>query len=195
LPSRVPHGIVSWSDGKQAYCQSKKTLPVAAEVGNTTKSSKSSESAAYVMPESSVTETPTSTDYCLHSGVLFKQNGSIRKCQCPQGYGGDRCDVSACHNYCLNEGKCQIDYSGLPACICVLGTNGSRCERRVCDGYCLNGATCHVDRVGQPTCKCKGNFSGVHCEVTSSEHPCQSYCRQLGQLYVPIDGGDTPMCM
>jgi hypothetical protein len=24
---------------------------------------------------------------------------------------------------------------------------------------------------------------------------CQSHCQQRGQLYVPIDGGDTPMCM
>jgi hypothetical protein len=24
---------------------------------------------------------------------------------------------------------------------------------------------------------------------------CRSYCQQFGQLYVPIDGGNTPMCM
>jgi hypothetical protein len=24
---------------------------------------------------------------------------------------------------------------------------------------------------------------------------CQSHCQQFGQLYIPIDGGDTPMCM
>jgi hypothetical protein len=195
LLSRELHGIVSWMDGKQVYCQSERTLPIAAEIANSNKSSKSSEPVRSVVPESSVTEAPASADYCLHSGVLYKENGSGRKCQCPQGYGGDRCEVSTCHNYCLNDGKCQIDYSGSPVCICVQGTNGSRCEQRVCDSYCLNSAACQVNSAGQPVCKCKGNFSGVRCEVPNSEHPCRSYCQQFGQLYVPIDGGDTPMCM
>lgn len=147
-----------------------------------------------MVPESSVTETSMSLDYCLHFGVLYTEKGSSRKCQCPQGYGGDRCEVSACQNYCLNDGKCKINYSGLPVCICVHGTNGSRCEQRVCDGFCLNGAACEVNSVGQPTCKCR-DFSGNRCEIPNSEHSCQLYCQQFGQLYVPIDGQDTPMCM
>jgi hypothetical protein len=195
LLSRELHGIVSWSDGKQVYCQSERTLPAAAEVRNSSESSKSNEPVRYVLPESSVTETTTGADYCLHSGVLYEENETSRKCQCPQGYGGDRCEVSACHNYCLNDGRCQINYNGLPACICVHGTSGSRCELRVCDSYCLNGAICAVDGVGQPTCECKGHFSGARCEISNSEHSCRPYCQQLGQLYVPLDGGDTPMCM
>ncbi|XP_023711622.1 protein cueball isoform X3 [Cryptotermes secundus] len=192
---RALHGIIAWSDGRRVDCQSERTSTIAADIRNSSESFNSNEPIRFVIPESSVTETSVSSDYCLHSGMLSTEKGSSIKCQCPQGYGGDRCEVSACDNYCLNDGKCKINYSGLPVCVCVRGTNGSRCEQHVCDNYCLNGAACEVNSVGQPACKCKGHFSGIRCEIPHSEHSCRSYCQQFGQFYFPIDGQDTPVCM
>lgn len=148
-----------------------------------------------VMSESPVKKTAASSEYCLNSGLLLTDKRSSAFCHCPHGYGGERCEVSVCHNYCLNEGKCKIDDNGLPVCVCLRGTKGSRCEQHVCNSYCLNGAMCEVDSKGQPICICKVNFSGTRCEISYTEHMCQTNCQQFGQVYVPVDGGDTPMCM
>lgn len=192
--SRTPQGIVAWSDGRIVDCQAETIVTVPAEIPNSSEGFMSDGPVGIGASESPVNETPASSDYCLNFGVLLPERRHAI-CHCPRGYGGERCEVSLCHNYCLNDGICKIDHNGLPVCICVHGTNGSRCEQHVCNSYCFNSGICEVDNRGQPTCKCRGNFSGIRCEVPDAGYMCQSHCQQRGQLYVPIDGGDTPMCM
>ncbi|XP_021928534.1 protein cueball isoform X2 [Zootermopsis nevadensis] len=192
---RTPQGIVAWSDGRIVDCEVERTVTVPAEFPNTSEGFMSDGPIGIGASESSVKETAASSDYCLNSGLLLAEERRNAICQCPQGYSGERCEVSLCHNYCLNNGICEIDNNSLPVCICVHGTNGSRCEQHVCNSYCLNSGACEVDNRGQPSCRCRGNFSGVHCEVMDAGHMCRSQCQQFGQLYVPIDGGNTPMCM
>jgi hypothetical protein len=54
---------------------------------------------------------------------------------------------------------------------------------------------CKVDSRGQPSCKCKGHFNGIRCEILNTDQLCQSYCKQPGQVFVPVDGEDTSVCM
>jgi hypothetical protein len=194
LTFRTPQGIVAWSDGKKVICQTEK-LTVSAETVNASADVMGNGSLRTVQSDSSVKETAPSLNYCLNSGVLLTEGSSTAICRCPQGYSGERCEVSACHNYCLNDGTCKINHSGLPMCVCLHGTNGSRCEQHVCNSYCLNGGMCTVDSRGQPSCKCKGYFNGIRCEILNTEQLCQSYCQQFGQEFVPVDGADTSMCM
>lgn len=190
----MPQGIVAWSDDRGIDCQAERAVTAPAEILNSSEGFMS-DGPVGIVSESSVKETAASSDYCLNFGVLLAERRSRGICQCPQGYGGERCEVSLCHNYCLNDGMCKVGHNGVPVCVCVHGTNGSRCEQHVCNSYCLNSGICEVDSRGHPTCKCRDNFSGVRCEISGAGHMCRSYCQQFGQLYVPIDGGNTPMCM
>lgn len=36
-------------------------------------------------------------------------------CECAQGYTGERCEVSVCHNYCF-RGDCSVSAEGQPKC-------------------------------------------------------------------------------
>jgi len=195
LTFRTPLGIVAWSDDTEVNCQAERSLTVSVETGNSSADFIGDGSVRSVQSDSSVKEKAASLNYCLNSGVLLTEGNSTALCQCPQGYSGERCEVSACHNYCLNNGTCKINDSDLPVCICLHGTNGTQCEQHVCNSYCLNGGMCTVDSRGQPACKCKGHFNGIRCEMLNTEQLCQSYCKQLGQGFVPVDGADTSMCM
>lgn len=195
LTFRTPQGIVAWSDGTKVNCQAESSLTVSVETANSSADFIDDGSARSVQSDSSVKETAASLNYCLNSGVLLTEGSSTALCQCPQGYSGEHCEVSACHNYCLNNGTCKINHSGLPMCICLHGTDGSRCEQHVCNSYCLNGGMCTVDSRGQPSCKCEVYFNGIRCEILNTEQLCQSYCQQFGQMFVPVDGADTSMCM
>jgi len=195
LTFRTPQGIVAWSNGTKVSCQAGKSLTVSAETANSSADFVGDGSVTPVQSDSSVKETAASLNYCLNSGVLLTIGSSRAICRCPQGYNGERCEVSACHNYCLNDGTCKVNHSGLPVCICIHGTNGPRCEQHVCNNYCLNGGTCTVDSRGQPSCKCKGYFNGIRCEILNTEQLCQSYCQRFDQAFVPVDGADTSICM
>lgn len=187
LTFRTPQGIVARSAVTNVNCQAEKSLTVSAGTKNSSLDFTSDGRVRIVKSDSSVKETATSSDYCLNNGVLLTRSSSTAICQCPQGYSGERCEVSACYNYCLHDGTCKINHSGLPTCVCLHGTNGLRCERRICSNYCMNGGICQVDTTGQPSCKCRGNFSGIRCEVLKTE--------QFGEVLVPIGGQDTSLCM
>jgi hypothetical protein len=195
LTFRTPQGIVAWSDGTKVNCQTEGPLTVSVEAANSSADFIGDGPVRSVQSDSSVKETARSLNYCLNSGALLTEGSSTAICQCPQGYSGERCEVSACHNYCLNNGTCKINHGGLPMCICLQGTNGLRCEEQVCNSYCLNGGMCKVDSRGQPSCKCKGRFNGIRCEMLNTEQLCQSYCQQSGQVFVPVGGEDTSICM
>jgi hypothetical protein len=193
LTFRTPQGIVAWSNGTNVNCQADRSLIVSSETVNL--SADFMNAGPVTTVNSSVKETAASLNYCLNSGELLTEESSRAICQCPLGYSGEHCEVYECHNYCLNDGTCKINHSGLPACICLHGTNGLRCEQHVCNSYCLNGGMCIVDSRGQPSCKCKGYYIGIRCEILNTENLCQSYCQQFGKVFVPVDGGDTSMCM
>ncbi|XP_013190665.2 protein cueball [Amyelois transitella] len=97
--------------------------------------------------------------FCLHGEKL---NG--KACKCSQGYKGDRCDVSLCHNYCL-EGDCSIGTDGNPQCRCNKGFSGARCQLNVCDNHCLNNGYCSLDSKAEPVCHCPGDYEGARCET------------------------------
>jgi len=192
---RTPQGIVARSDGTKVSCQAESSSTVSVETANSSADFVGDGSIKIVQSDSSVKETTASLNYCLNSGVLLAEGSSTATCRCPQGYSGERCEMSACHNYCLNDGTCKVNHSGLPVCICLHGTNGLRCEQHVCNSYCLNSGMCIVDSKGQPSCKCKSYFNGIRCEILNTEQLCQSYCQQPGQVFIPGDGADTSLCM
>jgi len=195
LTFRTPQGIVARSDGTKVSCQAESSSTVSVETANSSADFVGDGSIKIVQSDSSVKETTASLNYCLNSGVLLAEGSSTATCRCPQGYSGERCEMSACHNYCLNDGTCKVNHSGLPVCICLHGTNGLRCEQHVCNSYCLNSGMCIVDSKGQPSCKCKSYFNGIRCEILNTEQLCQSYCQQPGQVFIPGDGADTSLCM
>lgn len=182
LTFRTPQGIVAWSNGTNVNCQAERSSTVSEETANSS--------------IDFTTDGPVTTVKSSTVKETAPTEGSSRAiCQCPQEYSGEHCEVFACHNYCLNDGKCEIDLSCLPVCSCLHGTNGPRCEQHVCNSYCLNGGICKVDSRGQPSCECKGYSIGICCEILNTEKFCQLYCQRFDKMFVPVDGGDTSMCM
>ncbi|XP_069701368.1 protein cueball isoform X2 [Periplaneta americana] len=195
VENRTPQGIVAWSNGKPECPIEKTVTGIFPKIPNS-EENYMSDGPGVTAETEQLKETPGSAGYCLNAGVLLANKKNSLNCHCPQGYAGERCEVSLCHNYCLNGGKCEMDANDAPVCVCLHGTKGPRCEQKVCnDDFCLNGAKCVVNDSGQPTCKCNGPFSGVRCEILVSEHNCYSYCQQFRQLYVPVDGEATRMCI
>lgn len=104
------------------------------------------------------------SDYCLNEGKEVVEEGN-RRCDCPVGFTGARCETDLCKNYCLNGGTCVAFKNATVRCEnCDLGFQGARCEIDICKKNCLNGGMCDLkDR--QPVCTCPLGFYGDKCET------------------------------
>ncbi|GAB0089622.1 Protein cueball [Sergentomyia squamirostris] len=112
---------------------------------------------------------------CLHKGAYDEKT---KGCLCPNGFTGDHCETSICHNFCV-WGKCSVNENGDAQCDCDPGFRGKRCEESLCTGYCYNSAGCTISR-GQPICTCPSNYGGLHCEILLvTDGICKVFC-ELG---------------
>nr|CAG4648642.1 EOG090X05QS [Polyphemus pediculus] len=92
---------------------------------------------------------------CMNGGSCH----ASRKCSCPQGYSGDRCQHAHCILPCLHGGTCVAPYR----CACRPGYTGLRCEKPLCDVACLNGGRC----IAPNTCHCPSGTVGSNCRKRS----------------------------
>ncbi|XP_063701177.1 protein cueball [Culicoides brevitarsis] len=130
------------------------------------------------------------SEYCVNDGKEVVSEGN-RRCDCPLGFSGTRCELDLCKNVCLNGGTCVPFKNGTSKCEkCDLGYTGLRCEIDVCKGKCLNGGICDL-RDGNPVCTCPLGFFGDKCE---SKRPkwdivCVELCEDAEQ-----DDDFKPIC-
>ena len=66
-------------------------------------------------------------NYCLHGDCYLDSVTEQPRCECEDGWSGDRCELSVCHNYCLHTASCVIVQSE-PECLCPPGYHGDRCH-------------------------------------------------------------------
>ena len=92
-------------------------------------------------------------------------------CNCPNGYGGENCEVEidGCVNLpCKHNGACTSGAPGEFTCDCQgTGYEGPTCDVNTDDcaaAPCENSGTC-VDSVERYTCQCisSAGFSGINC--------------------------------
>jgi len=105
---------------------------------------------------------------CQH-GKPFYENHF--KCQCHQGWTGDKCqlDINECqgNNLCKNGGIC-INLQGNYTCDCSnTGYRGRQCEEFVnwcSDGVCQNDGVCTSQPEGY-NCECISGYTGKNCQI------------------------------
>jgi len=105
---------------------------------------------------------------CQH-GKPFYENHF--KCQCHQGWTGDKCqlDINECqgNNPCKNGGTCT-NLQGNYTCDCSnTGYRGRQCEEfmnRCSDGLCQNGGVCTSQLEGYH-CECSSGYTGKNCQL------------------------------
>jgi len=104
---------------------------------------------------------------CQH-GKPFYENHF--KCQCHQGWTGDKCqlDIDECqgNNPCKNGGTCT-NLPGNYTCDCSnTGYRGRQCEEfmnQCSDGLCQNGGICTSQPEGYH-CECSSGYTGKNCQ-------------------------------
>ena len=113
-------------------------------------------------------------DPCKNNGKCTLSGGAYR-CQCRDGFKGDRCEIDPCvPNPCIHQktqsGTCRRDPtsgSGF-TCNCTLGYEGKRCHiiTNPCDSNpCLNRATCVFEgRLNEFRCVCGLHNYGKVCQ-------------------------------
>lgn len=115
----------------------------------------------------------------------FRLNRIFRRCHCPTGFEGGRCEVNIddCDgNKCSNSAVC-VDGINSYSCTCPPGFMGEYCERKIsfCSkefNPCKNSATC-VDHGTGYECQCALGWSGNNCTENLDDcanHMCQ-VCR------------------
>ena len=125
-------------------------------------------------------------------------------CNCPNGYGGENCEVEidGCVNLpCKHNGACTSGAPGEFTCDCQgTGYEGPTCDVNTDDcaaAPCENSGTC-VDSVERYTCQCisSAGFSGINC--AEPVEPCsfsdRRKCSANAECYMqPIPySGDSP---
>merc|ERR1712038_1375989 len=93
------------------------------------------------------------------------------KCQCHQGWTGDKCqlDINECqgNNPCKNGGTCT-NLQGNYTCDCSnTGYRGRQCEEFMnwcSDGLCQNGGVCTSQLEGYH-CECSSGYTGKNCQL------------------------------
>lgn len=101
---------------------------------------------------------------CKNNGTCVLDIHSKPNCFCPEGFAGERCEISLCgQKNCKNGGFCQIE-NGVPVCRCPSNTVGENCETALCPNDCLNGGACELMN-DIPTCHCLDGFIGPNCNV------------------------------
>jgi hypothetical protein len=117
---------------------------------------------------------------CQNGGILV-----LDECQCPEGFGGEKCTEKLCPVACKHGGKC-ID----GACQCPPGWTGPDCGTPAdpCNGYfCANGGRCE-----NGVCVCPPGCSGIYCE--SCEEVTTVMAEQILKLCPQHTGGDPDFC-
>lgn len=83
------------------------------------------------MSSSSKNKECTSNSDCLNGGVCRTEENLSKKCNCPTGFWGDRCDP-ICSLPCQNGGYCVLsDNDGGVHCQCLKGFGGELCDETV----------------------------------------------------------------
>jgi len=109
---------------------------------------------------------------CQH-GKPFYENHF--KCQCHQGWTGDKCqlDIDECqgNNPCKNGGTCT-NLQGNYTCDCSnTGYRGRQCEEfmnQCSDGLCQNGGICTSQPEGYH-CECSSGYTGKNCQFIEDQ--------------------------
>ena len=68
---------------------------------------------------------PGCANFCVR-GSCWTWQGRAR-CDCEDGWTGERCEVSLCHNFCLHQANCLV-IEDQPECLCQPGHHGDRCQ-------------------------------------------------------------------
>ncbi|XP_046327634.2 proline-rich protein 36-like isoform X2 [Haliotis rufescens] len=63
---------------------------------------------------------------CMNGGYVVVQGG-VEVCECPDGFGGDHCEIPICIAGCENNGVCE-NVDGAAMCVCSNGYTGDMCE-------------------------------------------------------------------
>ena len=102
-------------------------------------------------------------------------NGSQEfKCQCKDGFDGQRCEVAVCSsNYCNDNGLCTIESNnGIEKlqCECFDGFEGQRCQIDLCDSIICENGFCNAGE-----CSCNNGFVKIEkiCKETCATNPCE----------------------
>ncbi|THD28221.1 Neurogenic locus notch protein 3 [Fasciola hepatica] len=120
-------------------------------------------------------------DGCLNGGICVAGN----RCECPRGFGGERCEKeqNPCHYTNECEHLCIPNRNGTFRCDCLpgyqLSPDGRSCTTSLgCLGGCENGGQCFRGR-----CLCRSGFQGARCELDQDEcslptaaHGCTFQC-------------------
>ena len=64
-------------------------------------------------------------NYCVRGSCWAGQDRA--RCDCEEGWTGERCEVSLCHNFCLHQADCLV-IEDQPECLCQPGHHGDRCQ-------------------------------------------------------------------
>lgn len=130
-----------------------------------------------------------SEDECLNGGVCSYNNHTNQvKCQCKNGYFGDRCQLTENHcksNPCL-YGNCRSEKNTYK-CSCTKGWEGINCDKRI------DACNLEDDCVAQNTlqvlyskkscvCICKIGFSGEKCEK-NIDNCASNQCQNNGKCF------------
>ncbi|XP_013411103.1 prolow-density lipoprotein receptor-related protein 1 [Lingula anatina] len=123
---------------------------------------------------------------------------SRTKCKCFDGYQGDRCQYTLCHDYCKNNASCQMKTShtgSFADCTCNSHARytGTRCENDRCDTYCNGQGECYTDDTTvKLACRCYPSFSGKKCELKAN---CTNdYCLNGGTCLPAPSPGEPVFC-
>ncbi|KAI3385913.1 hypothetical protein SNEBB_005782 [Seison nebaliae] len=141
---------------------------------------------------------------CLNKGVCIP-NGNEFRCECPAGYTGSRCELTAftitpkptgvcLSNPCKNNGACIVKGNTFE-CICPSGFVGNLCETKANYGGqcrpnpCQHSGVCYPYSGGSGNlfrCECGALWSGKFCETFITElTACTSNpCRNKGKCEV-----------
>uniref|UniRef100_A0AC34QLB6 EGF-like domain-containing protein n=1 Tax=Panagrolaimus sp. JU765 TaxID=591449 RepID=A0AC34QLB6_9BILA len=119
-------------------------------------------------------------DNCTDYGNCMNQNadGTCSLCACPEGFGGDCCEIPPPYGCDLNpcsdtnstsqHFNCDNLENGLRLCTCSEGWTGDKCDKEI-DGCnpnpCQNSGDCTKQNNGGYQCKCKKDYTGTMCQT------------------------------
>lgn len=129
--------------------------------------------------------------WCSNGATCTNTHGSFN-CDCPAGWGGDRCDedVDECllEDSCLNGGVCT-NTEGSFTCACNEFWRGARCEEDI--NECAENNPCVdsgcINSQGSYECLCTNGKGGKHCDEDFDE--CAHALCPAGTECISMDDG------
>lgn len=108
---------------------------------------------------------PCEETYCENGGRC-----NDGKCDCPEGFTGDHCELEACDLVnCMNGGVCNNG-----TCECPEGFSGTNCEVELCPNTpCENGSISYDN--GVCGCECLAGYEGADCSTVARDKFIGSY--------------------